>query len=166
MKKELSYYNTQYGITCCNNWNISYFLFSDVDFNFYKDDKRIEIFDVEEIKSFKTGFELFCIKEYNLIPFINDNNILTKKEYSNLLIKLKELFSDIKELKINYKINGKINLLTATPENFGILSLNNEIKVFTYFDGNSMFLLLKKKIHRNLIILIKYIIINLKMMNH
>ena len=135
MKKEMSYFNSQYGMKCCENWNISYLLFSDKDLCFYKDDKKIESFNFNEIKSFQTGFELFCIKEYNLIPYTINDPILSEKEKSQFLNKLKEMYSDVKDIKINFKINGKINLLPATPENYGILSVYNDIKIFTYYDG-------------------------------
>ena len=67
-QKYISYYNSQYGINSCNNFNISYLLFSENDFCFYKDGQKVESFNIQEIKSIKNGFELFCIKEYNLIP--------------------------------------------------------------------------------------------------
>ena len=147
LKKEISYYNSQYGIKCCQNWNISYFLFSDEDSSFYIDEKKIEYFDVNNIISFKTGFELFCIKEYNLIPYANEIPILSEKEKSEFIKKLKECYSDIKDIKINFKINGKINLVPMTPENYGILSIYNENKIFTYFDGKfTIFIITENKI--------------------
>ena len=60
-------------------------------------------------------------------------------EKSHFLDKLREIFSDIKDIKISYQINGKINLLAPTPENYGILSIYKEIKVFTYFDEKFTF---------------------------
>ena len=143
-KKNISYYNSQYGIKSCDNFNISYLLFSENDFCFYKDGQKVESFNMYQIKSFKNGFELFCIKEYNLIPY-NDYSypILNQKEKFQFLNKLREIFSDIKDIKINYQINGKINLLAPTPENYGILSIYKENKVFTYFDEKFTFFVFK-----------------------
>ena len=129
MKKDISYFNSQYGIKCCQKWNISYFLFSDEDLSFYIDEEKIEHFGFNNIISFKTGFELFCIKEYNLIPYVDENPILKEKEKQEFIKILKESYSDIRDIKINFKINGKINILPATPENYGILSIYNEIKI-------------------------------------
>ena len=131
--KKLSLFNSKYGIKCCENWKISYLLFSDTDLCFYKDDKKIESFDIKKIKSFKTGFELFCIQEYFLIPYTGSEQILTDKEKSKFIEKLKEMDPDIKDIKINYKINGKVNIMAVTPENYGIISIYNDIKIFTYF---------------------------------
>jgi hypothetical protein len=100
--KKLSLFNSKYGIKCCENWKISYLLFSDTDLCFYKDDKKIESFDIKKIKSFKTGFELFCIHEYCLIPYTGSEQILTDKEKSKFIEKLKEMDPDIKNIKINY----------------------------------------------------------------
>ena len=150
IKKEISYFNSQYGIKCCENWNISYLLFSDKELCFYTNENKIEFFNAGEIKSFKTGFELFCIKEYNLIPYSNLEQILNEKEKEQLINKLKEIYSDIKDIEINYKINGKINLLPATPENYGILSIYNDLKIFTYFEGKFIvFIIHNGKITRN-----------------
>ena len=143
IKKYTSYYNTQYGINSCNNFNISYLLFSENDFCFYKDGQKVESFNIQEIKSIKNGFELFCIKEYNLIPYYDSSPILSNNEKSQLIDKLKEIFSDIKDIKINYQINGKINLLVPTPENYGILSIYKDNKVFTYFDEKFTFFIFK-----------------------
>ena len=144
LKKNISYYNSEYGIKCCENWNISYFLFSEKDFNLYIDEKKIENFDVNNIISFKTGFELFCIKEYNLIPFEDENPILNEKEKKEFIKTLQESYPDIKDIKINFKINGKINLLAATPENYGILSIYNDNKIFIYYDGKFTCFIIKE----------------------
>ena len=53
------------------------------------------------------------------------------------------MYSDITDIKINYKINEKINLLTATPENYGILSIYSKIKVFSYYDGKFTVFIIK-----------------------
>ena len=142
-QKYISYYNSQYGINSCNNFNITYLLFSENDFCFYKDGQKVESFNIQEIKSFKNGFELFCIKEYNLIPYNGSSPILSNNEKLQFLNKLKEIFSDIKDIKINHQINGKINLLAATPENYGILSVYKDNKVFTYFDEKFIFFIFK-----------------------
>ena len=142
-KKYISYYNSQYGIKSCDNFNISYLLFSENDFCFYKDDQKVESFNMYQIKSIKNGFELFCIKEYNLIPYNDSPPILNQKEKTQFLDKLREIFSDIKDIKINYQINGKINLLAPTPQNYGILSIYKENKVFTYFDEKFTFFVFK-----------------------
>jgi hypothetical protein len=142
-KNYISYYNSQYGINSCNNFNISYLLFSENDFCFYKDGQKVESFNIQEIKSIKNGFELFCIKEYNLIPYYDSSPILSNNEKSQLIDKLKEIFSDIKDIKINYQINGKINLLVPTPENYGILSIYKDNKVFSYFDEKFTFFIFK-----------------------
>ena len=143
-QKYISYYNSQYGINSCNNFNISYLLFSENDFCFYKDGQKVDSFDIKEIKSIKNEFELFCIKEYNLIPYNDSFQILSNNEKSLFLNKLKEIFSDIKDIKINYQINGKINLLVPTPENYGILSVYKDNKVFTYFDDKFTFFVFSK----------------------
>jgi hypothetical protein len=145
MTKDISYYNTQFGIKCCNSLNVSYLLFSDKDFSFYNENKIIELFDVKEIKSIKIGFEMFCIKEYNLIPYSLHDSILNDKEKSLLVAKLqKDIYSDIVDIKINYKINEKSGLLHITPENYGVISIyNKNFKVFTYFDGSFIIFVLK-----------------------
>ena len=134
-KKDFFDIKSKYGNKCCEAWNVSYFLFSHKDLSFYKDNTKIDIFNINEIKSFKTGFELFCINEYNLIPYTILEPILNEKEKSTFISKLKEMFSDIKDIKINYKINNKSNLLAATHENYGILSIYSRIKIFSYYDG-------------------------------
>ena len=145
MTKDISYYNTQFGIKCCENLNVSYLLFSDKDYSFYNENKIIELFDAKEIKSIKTGFEMFCTKEYNLIPYSLHDSILTDKEKSLFVEKLKkDIYSDIIDIKINYKLDGKINILSATPENYGIISIyNDNTKIFTYYDGSFIIFVFK-----------------------
>ena len=142
-KEDIFDFNSQYGSKCCEDWNISYLFFSYKDLCFYKEDKKIDFFNINEIKRFKTGFELFCINEYNLIPCTVLEPILKEEEKSQFIIKLKEMYSDITDIKINYKINEKINLLTATPENYGILSIYSKIKVFSYYDGKFTVFIIK-----------------------
>ena len=55
-KKYISYYNSQYGIKSCDNFNISYLLFSENDFCFCKDGQKVESFNMYQIKSIKNGF--------------------------------------------------------------------------------------------------------------
>jgi len=137
MTRDISYYNSQFGIKCCENLNVSYLLFSEKDESFYKENNILELFDAKEIRSIKTGFEMFCMKQYDLIPYSPHDSILTDKEKSLLVEKLKkDIYSDIIDIKINYKINEKLSLLYVTPENYGLISIYNNIKVFTYFDGS------------------------------
>ena len=145
MTKDISYYNHQFGIKCCENLNVSYLLFSDKDYSFYNENKIKELFDAKEIKSIKTGFEMFCTKEYNLIPYSLHDSILTDKEKSLFVEKLKkDIYSDIIDIKINYKLDGKINILSATPENYGIISIyNDNTKIFTYYDGSFIIFVFK-----------------------
>ena len=141
--KKLSQFNSKYGIKCCENWNISYLLFSEKDLCFYKDNEKLEFIDINNIKSFKTGFELFCIKEYNLIPYTDLEPILNETEKAKFIQKLREIDSDINDIKIDYKINGKINIMAVTPENYGIISIYNDVKIFTYFDEKINILIIK-----------------------
>ena len=135
MKRKLNHFNTEYGIKCCHNEKVSYLLFSSEDLCFYKNVEKINSFDIDKIKFLKTGLEAFCDNEYKLCPYKSSEPILNIEEKSNLLKKLnEELSSDIKDIKIENIIIGNINLLPATPENFGILSIYNNNKVFSYFD--------------------------------
>ena len=56
----------------------------------------------------------------------------------------KDIYSDIIDIKINYKLDGKINILSATPENYGIISIyNDNTKIFTYYDGSFIIFVFK-----------------------
>ncbi len=59
------------------------------------------------------------------------------------MAELKRINSFIKDITINYAVDGKINLLAATPENTGILSITPEFKLFTYFNDKYTHYLLK-----------------------
>ena len=144
MRRKLYNFRNEYGIKCCEEQNISYFLFSGKDFFFYKDNKKLEKFDINEIKFLKMGIGAFCDNEYNLVPIKSSESILNENEKIELLNKLKDnINSDIEDIKIENEIISKINLLPATPMNYGILSINNEIKLFTYFSNIYIHFLIK-----------------------
>ena len=83
--KKLSYFNSNYGTVCCENANISFFVFSTNDFCFYQQEKKIEDFNPESFNYIRQGLEKFCIKQYNLVPIETKNPILNEKE-TNLLL--------------------------------------------------------------------------------
>lgn len=137
-RNRLNHFNTVYGIVCCQNANITYYSFSIKDFCFYqKENEKIEDFDVDKINLIKKGFDYFCRNEYHLI--LNDplEIIMTDEEKELLLNELKTSLpdSDIEEIRIIYKINARLPLLTGTPSNCGILTITKDIKLFTYFNG-------------------------------
>lgn len=144
-KRRLSHFTNKFGIKCCEKEDLSYLLFSTNDFCFYDNNfQKIESFDFYDFKPFRKDFKSFCIQEYNLVPFVITNNLLSIDEKRLLLKELKKLIPNIKDLTIDYKVNGKISLLPATPENTGILSITTKFKLFTYFMGKYTFYLLQK----------------------
>jgi hypothetical protein len=66
---------------------------------------------------------------------MSEKPILNDTEKNLLIKKLKEKLTNIVNIEINFKINQKIQLMVATPYTTGILSINNVIKVFTYFNS-------------------------------
>ena len=131
--KILSYYNSTYGTVCCENSNISFFLFSTNDFCFYQQDKKKEDFNPESFNYMRQ------------VPIETKSPILSEKETNLLLNSLKSISLDIEEISIKYQIKEDIPLLVGTPPNYGILSITNEIKVFTYFNGEYIHFILKKE---------------------
>ena len=150
MRNKVNHFSSEYGIKSCENENISYLLFSIEDLCFYEGTKKINFFDIDQIKFLKTGIEAFCDKEFHLQPYNFKDEILNEKEKYELLSKIKEcISSEIEDIKIENKIVGNINLLPATPKDYGILSINNEIKLFTYFsDKYTHFLISKNKVYK------------------
>ena len=134
-RAKINHFNSKYGIVCCQNANITYYLFSTQDFCFYQKEKeKINIFDVEKINLVKKGFDNFCKNEYHLI-LIDPFKIILSELEKNLLIKsLKNILPDIEDITINHKIITQLPLLTGTPWNHGILSITKDIKLFTYFN--------------------------------
>ena len=131
---KLNFFNSNYGIACCQKANITFYLFSIKDLCFYQSkNKKIENFDVEDINCINKGFENFCNNEYHLIYISPEEKILSKQEKKLLLESLKTIDSDIEDITINHKINDKLPLLIGTPSDCAILSITKEIKVLTYF---------------------------------
>ena len=62
-----------------------------------------------------------------------------------MLESIKTKVLNIKDIKIDYEINAKLPLLLGTPKDYSILSITNEIKVLTYFNGNYIHFLLYKQ---------------------
>ena len=75
-EKYISYYDSQYGIKSCNNLNISYLLFSENDFYFYKDGQKVEWLNIYDINNIKKGFD--------------SSSILNEKEKSQFGSKIKD----------------------------------------------------------------------------
>ena len=145
-RNKLNHFNSKYGIVCCQNANITYYLFSIEDFCFYqKGNEKIEDFDVEKINLIKKGFDNFCRNEYHLVLIDPTETIITDEEKSLLLNELKNIIPDpaIEDIKIIFKINAQLPLLTGTPFNCGILSITKDIKVFTYFNETYTHFLIK-----------------------
>jgi len=127
------------------NEYITLFLFSTNDFCFYQQDKKNEDFNPESFNYIRHGLEYFCIKQYNLIPIETKKPILSEKEKNLLLNEIKLISPNIEEISIKYQIKEEIPLLVGTPPNCGILSITNQIKVFTYFNGEFIHFLLQKE---------------------
>ena len=143
VKRRLGNFNGEFGINCCLVWDLPYLLFSFTDYCFYKDNKIIDFFDVNDYHYFKTGLDSFCNKEYYLIPNIFKEDLLNPTEKKLLLNKLKEMIPELKDIKIDKKINKKISLLPGTPPNCAILSIKYDLKVITYFNETFTYFLLK-----------------------
>jgi len=142
-KDKLNHFNSNYGIQCCKNENITYILFSNTDFKFYNyKNEEITNFNVDNIHPIKKGFQKFVFNEYDLIPF-KDDNILTKSEKGLLLNEIQKKNNIIKNIEIKYKLKETVPLLTGIPINTGILSITKKIKVFTYYDDYFTHYLLK-----------------------
>ena len=145
-KRKLEHYNGEFAY---KTRDLSYLLFSSVDFCFYKDNKKIEFFDVNDYHYFKIGFDSLCSKEYNLNDFTVKEPLLNQKEKQLLLNKLKEIDSDIQDIKINKKIKGKFSILPRTPSKCAIFSIKGNIKLITYFsDTFNHFLLKENEIYK------------------
>ena len=144
-KKKLNHFNSTFGSICCKNSGLTFYLFSIKDFCFYKDNNEIlENLEPQSINIIKKDFYNFCKNEYHLVA-ISDNNILTNEEKNILLESIKTKVLNIKDIKIDYEINAKLPLLLGTPQDYAILSITNEIKVLTYFNGNYIHFLLYKQ---------------------
>ena len=144
-RKKLSHINSTFGSICCKNSGLSFYLFSIKDFCFYDDNNEIiENLNPQSINIIKKDFYNFCKNEYHLVA-ISDNNILTNEEKTLLLESIKAKVLNIKDIKIDYEINAKLPLLFGTPLDYAILSITNEIKVLTYFNGSYIHFLLYKQ---------------------
>jgi len=144
-RKKLNHFNSTFGSICCKNLGLSFYLFSIKDFCFYNDNNEIiENLNPKAINIIKEDFYNFCNNEYHLVA-ISDYNILTNEEKILLLKSIKTIVKNIKDLKINYEIKAKLPLLSGTPLDYAILSITNEIKVLTYFNGNFIHFLLYKQ---------------------
>ena len=80
-EKYIADYENQYGVKSCNNLNISYLLFSENDFCFYKDGQKVEWLNIYDINNIKKGFDSSSIlneKEKEKSQF--ENNIKDEKD--------------------------------------------------------------------------------------
>ena len=144
-RAKLNHFNSKYGIVCCQNANISYYLFSVKEYCFLqKENEKIEYFDIDKINLIKKGFDNFCRNEYHLVPIEPELIILNEEEKDLLKKNLKSEIFDIEDINIDYKINEQLPLLIGTPLDCGILSITKDIKLFTYFNEKFTHFLIKK----------------------
>ena len=142
-RNKMNNFNSNYGIKCCENNNVSYFLFSIKNFKFYQDERIIDNFKVSSFKCIE-GFQYFICNEYNLIPLKSKSQVLEENEKQLLLDAMKKILPNLVDIDFSYSIGQKIPLLVATPFNCGILSVTDEIKVFTYYNGQFIHYLLTR----------------------
>ena len=145
LTKQLSYFNINYGIQCCENEDINYYLFSKKDLSFYsRFDEKCDSLDLDSIFLIYEGYDQFIRKEYGLVHG-DDEDVLNNIEKKLLLEKLKEIDSGIISIDFNFKITKSLSLLSGTPYQGGILSITENRKLFTYFYDEKFYYLLIEK---------------------